>query len=123
MSPEEFSEFRHDAVHALMGLNEACEREFEISSWPFWFYDFDRGTLTFMDKNKAPRVVASIRVVGTTSKAAGTWLWSWANESIPREMSEAMSRVRSFGEREMLAELTTAESTDHEHLGWEMTAI
>jgi hypothetical protein len=73
MTAEQFLEFRHEAVHALMGLNDLCEREFKISSWPRWDYDFDAGTLTF-SKDGVARVVASIQVVGTTSESSGTWL-------------------------------------------------
>ena len=122
MSPEEFAKFRHDAVHALMRLNESCEREFQISSWPRWDYDFERGTLKF-SKDEIPRVVASIQVVGTTSETSGTWLWSWANNYLPGEVTKRMERVRAFGEKEGVAELTGPSATDDEHLGWQMTAI
>ncbi len=55
MDPEEFSIYRHEAVHELMRLNTLCEQQFHISSWPRWDY-------------------ASI--------SGKTWLWSWAaNES------------------------------------------
>jgi hypothetical protein len=47
MKAEEFKEFRHNAVHELMRLNESCEHEFQISTWPRWDYDLDAGTLTF----------------------------------------------------------------------------
>ena len=31
MDPEQFSVYRHEAVHELMRLNELCEQEFRIS--------------------------------------------------------------------------------------------
>ncbi len=46
MTEEQFTKFRHEAVHVLMRLNESCESEFHISSWPHWDYDLERGTLT-----------------------------------------------------------------------------
>src|SRR5579859_7824220 len=122
MSPEEFSTFRHDAAHALMRLNESCERDFQISSWPRWDYDFELGTLTF-SKDGIPQVAASIQVVGTTSEAGGTWLWSWANQSLPSQVADIMLKVRAFGRREKVAELTNPEAKDDEYLGWAMTAI
>jgi hypothetical protein len=76
MNPKEFSEFRHDAVHALKPLNETCEREFRISSWPRWNYDFERRTLTF-SQDEIAKVIATIQVVGTTSDLSSTWLWGW----------------------------------------------
>lgn len=57
MDPEQFSVYRHEAVHELMRLNELCEQEFRISSWARWDYDFDRGTLTF-SQDGVPKVRA-----------------------------------------------------------------
>ncbi len=79
MNAEQFSDFRHAAVHDLMGLNKKCDEDFHINSWPRWDYDLERGTLTF-SQDKMPKVIASIQVVGTTSTTEGTWLWGWANE-------------------------------------------
>jgi hypothetical protein len=122
MSPEEFSEFCHEAVHALMRLNDVCDREFRLSSWPRWDYDFECGTLTF-SKDGIAEVIASIQVVGTTSETGGTWLWGWANSHLPSHVTEAMTKVRSFGESENIPELTNPEVPDDEHLGWEMTSV
>ena len=63
MEPQQFSEFRHEAVHQLTRLNEECEKEFCISSWPRWDYDLERGTLTFSQEG-VPKVVASIESSG-----------------------------------------------------------
>ncbi len=96
MNAELFSEFRHQAVRALMELDERCEREFKISSWPRWDYDFDAGTLIF-SKDGIARVIASVQVVGTTSDSGGTLLWSWANTHLPPNLTEGMKKVRLLG--------------------------
>jgi hypothetical protein len=122
MTPERFEEFRHKAVHTLMDLNEGCDQQFRIGKWPRWDYDFDLGTLTFSE-NGVPKVVAEIEVVGTTSARAKTWMWAWANESLPSCVTSRLAKVRAFGRRESLPNLTQAEIPDNEFLGWEMTAI
>lgn len=122
MKDQQFSEFRHGAVHELIRLNDLCEQKFQISSWPRWEYDFDRATLTF-SQGGVPKVLASIQVVGTTSISGGTWLWGWANESLPSRVTNELANVRAFGKAEKIAELTEAELSDDEHLGWGMTAI
>jgi hypothetical protein len=122
MEPEQYSTFRHEAVHRLKDLNKKCEEEFRISSWPRWDYDFDRGTLTFSQDGQ-PKVVASIQVVGTTSISGGTWLWGWANQHIPPCATQELVKVRSFGEIQKLSELTQAKQPDDEFLGWELTAV
>jgi hypothetical protein len=122
MEPQQFSEFRHEAVHELMRLNELCKQEFRISSWPRWDYDFKRGTLTF-SQDGVPKVRASIQVIGTTSISGGTWMWGWANESLPPNVTKEVAKVRAFGETENIAELKEQELPDDEHLGWELTAV
>ncbi|WP_411072300.1 DUF6882 domain-containing protein [Streptomyces sp. cmx-4-25] len=39
-----------------------------------------------------------LTVIGSVSVAQRTWLWSWANESLPRAALGDMERVRRFGE-------------------------
>lgn len=47
--------------------------------------------------------------VGTASPADGRWLWGWHNvNEFPAETVELVGRVRDFGERYGLAELTEA---------------
>jgi hypothetical protein len=122
MTEEQFRKFRHEAVHALMRLNEDCENKFRISSWPRWDYDLERGTLTF-SQDDVPKVVASIHLVGTSSNTSGTWLWGWGNGSLPAAATEALKAVRAFGEEEGVVQLTSARVPDDEYLGWGMTAI
>src|SRR5882762_3034047 len=116
MEPEQFSKFRHKAVHELTDLNGLCEKEYRISSWPKWEYDLDRGTLAFT-QDGVPKVLASIQVIGTTSVSGGTWMWGWANESLPPNVTKQLAKVREFGQAENIAELAEAEMPDDEHLG------
>jgi hypothetical protein len=122
LDPEQFSVYRHEAVHELMRLNELCVKEFRISSWPRWDYDLERGTLTFSE-NGVPKVVALIQVVGTTSVAHRTWMWGWANESLPANATKSVTTVREFGHTQRIAELTETTLPDDEYLGWGMTAV
>ncbi len=122
MTPEEFSRYKHDAVHELMVLNENCDQRFKINSLPRWSYDLNGGTLTFSEDG-IPKVTARIEVVGTTSRDLGNWMWGWANRSLPLVVTETTSRVREFGEDNDIQDLATPTLRDDEHLGWEMTAI
>jgi hypothetical protein len=122
MDPERFSVYRHEALHELMRLNELCEKEFRISLWPRWDYDFRRGTLTF-SQDGVPKVRAAIQVIGTTSISGGTWMWAWANDSLPPNVTKEVAKVRKFGATENIAQLTEQELPDDEHLGWWLTAV
>ncbi|MGW2351996.1 DUF6882 domain-containing protein [Actinacidiphila glaucinigra] len=39
-----------------------------------------------------------ITMIGSVSLTQGTWLWSWANDSLPQAAVGDMDRVRRFGE-------------------------
>ena len=122
MNAEHFATFKHEAIHELRDLNERCDRDLQIFAWPRWDYDLDRGTLTF-SRDGVPGIRASIQVIGSTSKTGGTWLWAWANTSLPENVTQGAAGVRAFGQTENLPSLTEASLPDDEYLGWEMTAV
>ena len=51
-------------------------------------------------------MVADVCVVGSASKAEGTFLWAWANETIPDEAKRDLEKVRDFGLEHDLGLLT-----------------
>ena len=122
MDEEQFRAFRHATYHELMELNSACEGEFRIGHWERWDYDADAGTIIFSETG-IQKVIAEVQLVGTTSAKSNTWLWGWANSSVPRARTVQIERVRAFGEAESLPMLTEPSWPDDEYHGWEMTAI
>ncbi len=122
MTPEQFHDYQHEAVHALMDLNAKLKDEFRLGAWPRWDYDLDEATLTFSEKGK-PRVRAGIQVVGSVSLRTNTWLWAWANSSVPDGACSCLAAVKAFGEEEAVAVLTTDQCAADEALGWELTAV
>jgi hypothetical protein len=122
MTPDQFQNYLHTANHESMARNDRCASEFGIGSYERWDYDLREGTLTFSNA-AVPRLIAEIQVVGTTANSVGTWLWSWANRTIPLGLTRAALEVRAFGRAEKLALLTKSTSPADEYFGWEMTAI
>ena len=122
MTPSDFEAYRHQAVHKLMDLNEECERKFRTGHWARWNYDLDAATLTFSEAG-VPHVIARIQAIGSTSNASKTWLWAWANESLPSKVTVNVQEVRKFGRDQGVTQLTESTLPDDEYLGWAMTAI
>lgn len=122
MNNEEYHKFRHDSIHELRALNDACERNFAISAWPRWDYELDDGVLVFSE-NDVPKVIADIQVVGTTANESNTWMWGWANDSLPPRAVSRMGAIREFGIAESIPQLTTDLLPNDEYLGWELTAV
>ena len=122
MKPEEFEEFRTQAYESLVQINELCKQQFKLGTWQHWAYELEAGTLTFSNDG-VPRVVATIQAVGSTSNKSGTWMWGWANQSLPEKVTDQLFRLKQFGERENLTQLTEATFPGDEKVGWEMAAV
>jgi uncharacterized protein DUF6882 len=90
-------------------INELCNQEFKLGSWQRWAYELEAGTLTFSNDG-VPRVIATIQAVGSASNKSGTGMWGWANRSLPAKSTDQLYRVKQFGERERLSQLTEVTS-------------
>jgi hypothetical protein len=111
------------AAHAyLVARQESLKVDFGLSWHERWDWDADQGQIVFSDAGR-PRVVAQVQLVGSVSRKSGTWLWSWANDSIQPKLRRDLPEVRRFGEHRGIWQLTTAKWEADEGDGWEMTAI
>ena len=122
--PDWYRSWRHEALHQLIQKAEHLKSDFNLGRWERWDYDLDAGCLIFSHEGKT-RVIANIQVVGSTSTSAGTWLWAWANDSLPQNVATDVMASKLFGEKHGIAELTTELLADDaiENLGWELTAV
>jgi hypothetical protein len=72
-----------------------------------WDADLDSGEIWFTFADGLV-VSAPVQVVGSHNLDDGSWLWAWANPSIPPELTEHAQLARSFGERHELPDFTKA---------------
>jgi hypothetical protein len=116
----DWGEWSRQAVAAMQARNEAWITRFELRGDP---YRWDLGTAELFFERAADRVVADICVVGTTSIAQGTFLWAWANDTIPAVAQQGLQLVRRFGEAHDLPLLVTPEWPGGRADGLEMLAV
>jgi hypothetical protein len=122
LTDEEIADYMHESVHMQMEINERYLKQFGIGSFERWDYDMDKETLTFSHKG-VTRVVANIQVAGTISNESKTWLWGWANQYFPENVTSALSVVREFGEQHGIQKLTEDKWAATVEDGWEMSAV
>jgi hypothetical protein len=67
--------------------------------------------------------LANICVVGTASARERSFLWGWANESLPAAVTSALLPVRRFGEEHDLGLLLSPEIPGGRAEGLECAAI
>ncbi|HKT51244.1 MAG TPA: hypothetical protein VJV96_13145 [Candidatus Angelobacter sp.] len=122
MTDQEFKEFAHESIHQLMDLNARYHEEFKIDSYERWHYDLETATLTFLH-DQVPGVVAQIQAAGSISNKSKSWLWSWANESLPEHVTDSILAVKDWGEQNKVLKLKEDYWSGEEADGWEMAAV
>lgn len=120
--PEELLQLIESATDYLRACQDKLSVEFKLWEWPR--YDWDQATRQLVfSKDGRPRVISEVQFVGSVSTRSGTWLWSWANDSVDGPLTVSASAVRKYGEAHGLAHLTDSTWHAHEPDGWEMTAV
>lgn len=119
MTPD-WPRWSRESVALAQTRNRDWQSRFTLRAQPYRF-DLDAATLTF-DRG-SDLVVADLTVIGTTSRSEGTFLWSWANESLPVAATALATRVRVFGDENDLPLLTRPEWPAAHPEGLEMLAV
>lgn len=104
-TPVDWAAWSRAAVETMMARNAEWPRQFGLQGSPACRWDLDSATLVL--EGPLHQVVATVCLVGTTSDSEGSFVWSWANEAIPRQHGEALQVVHEFGRENHLALLTT----------------
>ena len=102
-----FKGLTSDAVAYLQPRQDQLSAKFGLDRFECYDWDQRTGQLIFSEDGQA-RVVADIQFVGSISTRSGTWLWSWANRSIPESMKHGVRDVRAYGETHRYLKLASA---------------
>lgn len=117
-----FKGLTSDAVAYLQERQDQLSAKYDLVRFERYDWNQETSQLIFSEDGQA-RVVADIQCVGSISTRSGTWLWSWANRSIPESMKHGVRDVRAYGETHRYLKLASAAWAAEEAEGWEMTAI
>lgn len=112
---------------------DACTREFEsknrawadrygIGTFPRWDYDDTDKLLVFSD-DAAPSVLCTYVNIGSLSNKTGTWLWAWANNSLPEPSKEGSQKALLYGQKHNITELTDPHFKAEPEDAWTFAAI
>lgn len=70
---------------------------FGLSGDVQYHWSMDDARITW-SRDEQVFLTGRLTMIGSVSLAQQTWLWSWANESLPRAVLGDIERVRQFGE-------------------------
>lgn len=101
----DWSAWSREAVETMLARNAEWPRQFGLEGSPQYHWDLGSATLTL--EGSLGQALATVCLVGTASASEGSFLWSWANEAIPKQHAQALEVVHEFGRENQLALLTT----------------
>ena len=108
-------------------MNDLRAKTLGHTGWGFgeadqWSLDMSRGDLVF---TFAGGMVATCpaQIVGSFDTSDGSWLWAWANPSIPDELKRDSLRIREYGQQHKIERLIAEEWQGTEEDAWRMAAL
>jgi hypothetical protein len=100
----DWAEWSREAVRMMQARNDDWSVRFGLTQGRPYRWDLDSATIVF--QRDADEVVATLTCVGTASASCGSFLWAWADPSIPAAAQAGLAEVREFGAQNDLPLLT-----------------
>ena len=110
------------------GMNELRAKTMgHQAGWGFgkaaqWSLDMSRGDLLFTF-NDGLVATCPAQIAGSLDTSDASWLWAWANPSIPDELKRDSLRVREYGQQRKIERLIAEEWPCTEEDAWRMAAL
>jgi len=115
----DWSEWSRVAVRLMQQRNDDFVRRFALKGRR---YEWDLHHAVLLFPSDIDTVAADLCVIGSISESEGTFLWAWANDSLPEESKRGLDHVREFGRVNNLTRLIEAEWPGGSADGLEMAA-
>ena len=87
-----------------------------------WNVDQDNGEIVFTTPDGVT-ATAPVQIIGTYNSLDSTWLWAWDNSSIDVALQFHAGKVREYGFKHGIDELTTRKLQCTEDDAWMLTAL
>lgn len=100
----DWAAWSRETVETMMVRNSQWPQQFGLPPEVKPRWDLERALLVL--EGPLHDVVATVCLVGTTSDAEGSFVWSWANPAIPAQHGQALEVVHDFGRENHLVLLT-----------------
>ena len=116
----DWAAWSRESVSLMQQRNDEWRSKYKLEKASY-FWDLETTEISFTSGDR--RVIADFCVVGTFSNLDGTFLWGWADESLPPSAISAIKIVKSFGEEHDLGLLFSPALTGGRAQGLECVAI
>jgi hypothetical protein len=122
MDSKQFTDLLKKSREYLMEQQEIITKKYELNDYERMDFEQESGKMIFSIKGDR-QVTMSFKVVGSISDQSNTWMWSWDNPYLLENVTEAMFKVKEYGEKNGYEKLIIPKWPGNDDDGWEMTAI
>jgi hypothetical protein len=120
----DFAGFLDECFEELRTIQEANGEKWGIDDCERWDVTQESGLLVFTNtRNGYRKLTGKVQIIGSFDTADDTWLWAWANPSVQPAIQEDALKLKEYGEKHGLDQLTEAKWQGEELDGWMMTAL
>lgn len=119
---QEFAQLLEASFTELQMKTAAHQGAWGFGKFDRWDMDMDQGDLIFSNRDGATATCPA-QVIGSYDSVNGTWMWAWANGSIPETLTVDSRKVKQYGESHQIDKLTTPEFAADETEAWTLTAL
>ncbi|MGA0899108.1 MAG: DUF6882 domain-containing protein [Luteolibacter sp.] len=117
----DLAEFERQARRHLSRLSYEHSEKWGMGKSTSWKIDLEAGVISWAFSDKV--VSAPIQVVGTYVPAQQSMLWAWDHPSIKNELAQDCLKLKEWGDKHELTELTLREIKCSEAQAWTYTAM
>ncbi len=122
MSYEQFEALAQESIAWLKRQQQQWCEQFNMDQYERFDLNPHTGELTFSNSG-IPKVVAKVQFAGSLSIRSNTWLWSWANDSMPDHAKQDILRVKKWGEQHGAFPLTNRGFEADDEVCYSLAAI
>ena len=105
----------------LRAKNATATETWGIGTADRWSADLSAGSITFHFADHS--ISGPVEVLGTWSSTSGTWLWAWANETLPPGVAGASTATKSYGDAHQMEALSARKLDATESLAEDLASV
>lgn len=102
---------------------EEARRRFELGTHAHYEVDLAAATIRFRDTGGREQLCASLQVAGSWSPGSASWMWGWANDSVPQAARSRLQAVRARGDEQGVEPLQAAIVECDEGDAWSLASL
>ncbi|AMV38353.1 DUF6882 domain-containing protein [Planctomyces sp. SH-PL62] len=119
----EFGELMDTSLEELRLKTQAHKEAWGFGGFDRWAMDIRQGDLIFKNEDGLTATCPA-QAVGSYNSEDGSWMWAWANASLPEAFKQDVLKVKQYGEEHGIEFLVEPQLEIGEEKGaWELTAL